>query len=91
VETKHTVAAGNGESGTGHDSSKSAAPIVIDLGSAKKSQIKLLEQGQGPLLEKVFSVLDELRTEGTINGSSQPVIVVVKKKITRASLLANLL
>jgi hypothetical protein len=64
---------------------------VIDLGSAKKGQIKLLEQGQGPLLEKVFSVLDELRTDGTINGASQPVIVVVKKKITRASLLANLL
>src|ERR1700678_1194566 len=88
VETQTAVAAG---SGTGEHLSKSAAPIVIDLGSAKKGQIKLLEKGEGPLLDKVFSVLDELRSDGTINGSSQPVIVVVKKKVTRTSLLANLL
>jgi hypothetical protein len=91
LETKHTGTAGNGGSTTSHDSSKSAAPIVIDLGSAKKSQIKSLEKGEGPLLDKVFSVLDELRSDGTINGTSQPVIVVVKKKVTKTGLLASLL
>ena len=77
--------------GTSQDSPKSCSPLVIDLGSAKKSQIKLLQKGEGPLTESVFSVLDELRSKGTIGESSQPVVVVVKQKITRKSLLSYLL
>lgn len=68
-----------------------AAPVVVDLGSAKKSDIKLLEKGEGPLTERVLTLLDELRSDGTITGTAQPVIVVVKRKTTRKSLLSTLL
>ena len=90
METNTTAGENNG-AGTPQGSSKSSSPIVIDLGSAKRSQIRLLQKGAGPLTETVFSVLDELRSDGTIGESAQPVIVVVKQKITRMSLLSNLL
>jgi hypothetical protein len=89
LETNTTAGESNGV-GTTHGSSKSSSPVVIDLGSAKKSQIRLLQRGEGPLTEQVFSVLDELRGDGTIGESAQPVIVVVKQKTTKTSLLANL-
>lgn len=80
-----------GESKKSHDSSKTAAPVIVALGSAKKSQIKDLSKGQGKLAERVLGVLDELRSDGTINGSAQPVIVVVKQKAGRKNLIARFL
>jgi len=77
--------------GEAHLSSAIAAPVVVDLGSAKKNDIKLLEKGEGPLTEKVLSLLEELRSDGTVTGAAQPVIVVVKRKTTRKSLLSTLL
>ncbi|HEX7087289.1 MAG TPA: hypothetical protein VF198_13065 [Vicinamibacterales bacterium] len=74
-----------------HDTSKTAAPVIVELGSAKKSQIKDLAKGQGKLAERVLGLLDELRSDGTINGSAQPVIVVVKQKASRKNLIARFL
>ena len=73
------------------DGAKSAPPVVVDLGSAKKSQIKALSRGQGPLTDRVLGVLEELRNDGTVDGTVQPVIVVVKKKAGRKNLLGRLL
>lgn len=67
------------------------APIIVDLGSAKKSQIKELAKGQGKLTQRVLGVLEELKSDGTLNGSAQPVIVIVKKKISRKNLLGRFL
>jgi hypothetical protein len=73
------------------DTSKILAPVIVDLGSAKKSEIKGLSRGQGELTERVLSVLEELRSDGTINGSAQPVIVVVKRKSSAKGLLGQFL
>ena len=67
------------------------APVIVDLGSAKKSQIKELAKGQGKLTQRVLGVIEELKSDGTLNGSAQPVIVIVKKKISRKNLLARFL
>jgi hypothetical protein len=67
------------------------APVIVDLGSAKRSQIKDLAKGQGKLTQRVLGVLDELRSDGTLNGSAQPVIVIVKKKSGRKNLIGRFL
>jgi hypothetical protein len=80
-----------GESKRQLDAAKIPAPVIVDLGRAKKSQIKELAKGQGKLTAKVLGVLDELRTDGTVDASAQPVIVIVKKKAGRKNLLGGLL
>lgn len=72
-----------GEPGTG-------APVIVDLGSAKRGQIKQLTKGQGPLKDRVLEVIDSLRADGTVGASAQPVIVGVKKKVSSKNLLARL-
>lgn len=67
-----------------------AAPVIVDLGSAKRGQIKQLTKGQGPLKDRVLEVIDSLRADGTIGASAQPVIVVVKKKVGSKNLFAKL-
>jgi Family of unknown function (DUF6200) len=79
-ESKHQPAATNG-----------VAPVIVDLGSAKKKQIKDLAKGQGKLTQRVLGVIDELKSDGTLNGSAQPVIVIVKKKAGRKNLLGRFL
>jgi len=74
-----------------HDAAKGVAPVIVDLGSAKKSQIKALAKGQGKLTQRVLGVLDELRSDGTLNGSTQPVIVIVKKKAGAKNLIGRFL
>jgi len=74
-----------------HDASKFAAPVIVDLGSAKKSQIRDLGKGQGKLTERVLGVLEELRTDGTIDSHALPVIVIVRKKAGRKNLLGRIL
>ena len=70
--------------------SGNAAPVIVDLGSAKRGQIKQLTKGQGPLRDRVLEVIDSLRADGTVGASAQPVIVVVKKKTSSKNLLARL-
>lgn len=54
--------------------------IVLDLGKKKRKQIKRLRKGRGKLIEQVESHLSELRAQGAMEESAQPVIVVVAEK-----------
>ena len=80
MDQKNSAAHPEGESKKHLDPAKTPAPVIVDLGSAKKSQIKDLAKGQGKLTQRVLGVLDELRSDGTVDASAQPVIVIVKKK-----------
>ncbi len=55
-------------------------PVVVDLGSKRRKQIKRLRRGQGPLMDQINEVLNELKTAGTLSGTVQPVIVVVRER-----------
>jgi formaldehyde-activating enzyme involved in methanogenesis len=57
--------------------------LVVDLGKASKKKIKKLRRGEGELLEKVSRALTDMRAEGVIDASAQPVVVVVKEKKKR--------
>jgi len=63
------------------------APIILDLGKKKRSQIKQLCRGEGGLLDEVNGCIEELKTSGTISHSAQPVVLVVKEKRKSRSLL----
>lgn len=57
------------------------APIIIDFGTQKRKHVKRLRKGKpGKLLDDVQDCLEELKANGTVAESVQPVIVVVKEK-----------
>ncbi|MCA9537735.1 MAG: hypothetical protein KC620_02530 [Myxococcales bacterium] len=57
-----------------------ANPIVIDLGKQKKNRVSKLSKGKGPLMDDVGQAIEELRQQGVLGASAQPVIVVVRQK-----------
>jgi hypothetical protein len=61
-------------------STSKPGPVVIDLGKKKKSQVKKLRKGRGKLMENVNKLVADLRTNGTVQSSEQPVIIVVREK-----------
>ncbi len=58
-------------------------PVLIDLGRQKSKKVKQLRKGDGPLVDDLHAVIDELRENGTIDAGAQPVIVVVERKRKR--------
>ncbi|AOY80808.1 hypothetical protein BJP36_13690 [Moorena producens JHB] len=54
--------------------------IILEMGSAKKDDIKDLQYGEGKLFKKIAKVISELKESGEVGEDAQPVIVVVKKK-----------
>lgn len=54
--------------------------IVVDLGSKTRKQVKKLRKGKGKLMDKVNECISELKSTGTITGTVQPVVIVVKEK-----------
>jgi hypothetical protein len=68
----------------------STSPIVVDFGKHKAKLVKQLCNGKGKLVDQVSQTLDELRTAGTISTSAQPVIIVVRERRRRKSVLSML-
>jgi len=66
---------------------KSGDTIIVDLGSKKQKQIKDLKKGKGKLMEKVNQAIEELKANNQISGNAQPVVIIVKEKITASSFL----
>ncbi len=83
------MAAGT-ETTTRNDTSRTTRDaIIVDLGRKSGKLIKRLRRGKGKLIDEVNHSLNELRTAGAITGTVQPVIVVIKEKATRDSMLRN--
>ncbi len=60
------------------------APIIIDLGKQKRKRVKKLRKGKpGRLLDEVQDCVQELKANGTITESAQPVVIVVREKRKR--------
>ena len=66
------------------------APIVIKLGKASKRRIKLLKQGEGPLVEDVQSALAEVRSQLGKEADDKelvPVVILYRRKKRASGLL----
>jgi hypothetical protein len=60
---------------------KDSDVVVVDLGTKKRKQVKQLRRGKGKLMDRVKQVLEELRASGTLTGSAQPIVIVVKEEM----------
>jgi hypothetical protein len=83
MATASTVTTGDTKADTRH------APIVVDMGKQRRKLVKRLRRGTGKLMDEVNSTIEELKTSGTISGTAQPIIFVVREK--RRATPANLL
>ncbi|HUR34170.1 MAG TPA: hypothetical protein VM032_10275 [Vicinamibacterales bacterium] len=63
------------------------APVVLDFGKHKRKAIKRLREGSGRLLDDVQTAIEDLRAAGAISATAQPVIIVVREKRRRSSML----
>jgi hypothetical protein len=72
------------------DLAETRAPIILDLGEHKPKAIKRLTRGEGKLLHEINTTIDELKTTGVISQLAQPVIVIVREKITPKTLFPML-
>jgi len=61
-------------------------PVVVDLGTKKRKQIKKLRKGTGPLMDDLQELLERLRAAGHLAAGATPVVMVVKQKPRRRSL-----
>jgi hypothetical protein len=75
----------------GRPENKNRDTLVVDLGSKKKKQIKQLRKGKGKLMDKVNQCLNELKTSGSISGSVQPVVIVVREKASVGESLMDMM
>jgi hypothetical protein len=55
-------------------------PLIVDLGKKRRRDVKRLRNGKGKLFDRVTTTLQELKTAGTISGSAEPVVVIVREK-----------
>lgn len=69
-----------------HVARSANGPILVDLGKKSRKKVKKLRRdGEGALMDKVKTVLDELRANGTLKGEAQPVLIVVRERRKRKS------
>lgn len=80
------MAAAVEQAATAGQGTRSAAPIVVDLGKKPRKQIRQAREGTGKLLDEVKDVLDELRASGAVAANAQPVLIIVRQKRKKSSL-----
>jgi hypothetical protein len=56
------------------------APIVLDLGKKSRKQVRRLRKGRGKLMDRIADVIQDLKADGSITTSAQPVIIVVRQR-----------
>jgi hypothetical protein len=67
-------------------SAEAPRPVVVDLGTKKRKQIKKLRKGTGPLMDDLQELLEKLRAAGHLAAGATPVVMVVKQKPRRRSI-----
>jgi hypothetical protein len=62
---------------------EAVTPVIVDLGKAKRKKIKQLKRGDGPLMEEVLDVLDEVANHlgQELEGKTLvPIVMIYEKK-----------
>jgi hypothetical protein len=71
--------AAESEEAAAHDI-KIGAPVIVDLGKKSRKQIRQMRNGTGKLLDEVQEVVDQLKTNGTVDKNAQPIVIVVRQR-----------
>ena len=61
------------------------APVVVDLGKKKSNVLRALKNGEGPLIQDVAHVLEEVRAKSSELASKElvPIVMIYRKKPKR--------
>jgi len=57
-------------------------PVIVDLGSISRKNLKRLRRGEGTAMEEVRQVIQSVKTSGAADA---PLVVLYRKKRKRAS------
>jgi len=62
--------------------SETIVPVVVDLGKQKSKSLRALKNGEGPLVEDVARVLDEVRANSSELASKElvPIVLIYRKR-----------
>ena len=62
-------------------------PVVVDLGKKRSKTLRALKNGEGPLMQDVAHVLEEVRAKSPELASKElvPVVIMYRKKPKRKS------
>lgn len=83
------VSANNGRSAP----ATASDPVIVDLGKARKKQIRELKRGDGKLMREVSQVMNEVRkalAEEMAGKHLVPVIILYKEKRKRRTMLDSI-
>lgn len=56
---------------------ESIVPVIVDVGKTKKNRVKKLKQGEGPLMDEVEAVIDEVCESLGDQGKGKTILPVV--------------
>jgi len=62
-------------------------PVIVDLGQRNRLLVKQLCQGEGPMVVELNGCLEELKASGAISATAQPVVLLIREKAKRRSIL----
>jgi hypothetical protein len=62
------------------DKSPRREPIIVELGEYTRKQIRKLRRGRGKLYDALNEVTSELERTGSVSGSVQPIVLVVRER-----------
>jgi len=57
--------------------------VVVDLGQARRRQVKRLRQGRGSLMRRVGRLFVELQAEGTFSPDASTLLIVIQRSAQR--------
>jgi hypothetical protein len=81
----------HGESHGHHETTEKPNLVVVDLSRRQSpKQIRRLRKGRGSLITRIDEIVEELVHSGTVKADAQPVVIVVREKVTLPWPFANL-
>jgi len=85
MAAKGTATAEQGEHHAHHEHGATGKPplVLVDLSKPQSPiQVKRLRKGRGPLVKRIDEIVEELVQSGTLKADVQPVVIVVREKIS---------
>jgi hypothetical protein len=83
MAAKGTATAEHGEHHAHHEATGKQQLVLVDLSRRQTpKQVKRLRQGRGSLVTRIDEIVDELIQSGTLKADAQPVVIVVREKIS---------
>jgi hypothetical protein len=93
MAAKATTTAEHGEQHALREHEATAKPqlVLVDLSRRQTpKQIKRLRKGRGTLITRIDEIVEELVQSGTVKADAQPVVIVVREKVSLPWPFANM-